>query len=129
MEPNAVQSPGVVSPARNIERVMVDSSSLQSIGYDAERQILVVEFKPKTAEEPQVGTVFFYNGVPADVVERLGQAKSMGQFYAAEIKGKYPSQVMTGKCRCGEPGYIGERCQCGDIVLQIERRRKDCGCD
>ncbi len=126
MEPNVVETPGIISAARGVERVRVDSSSLWALGYDEERQTLSVEFTPRG--DRTIGEVFFYIGVPAEVFEQLAAAKSMGMFYAAEIKGRYPSQVMTGMCRCGEVGYIGERCACGGIVLQVERRRKDCGC-
>lgn len=107
------------SEARAIERVLVDSSNLKSIGYSADRQVLAIEFLSS-------GHVLHYDGVPPAKFEELCAAESRGKFYAKEIKGKYPARPMTGLCsKCGLLGYIGEQCaDCDGIVREIDRTHK-----
>lgn len=106
----------ISSEARTIERLDVDSSNLKSIGYCAERQVLAIEFASS-------GLVLHYDGFPAEKFEELGAAESRGRFYAKEIRGKYPARTMTGMCRCGAKGYIGERCDvCNEsLIREIDR--------
>lgn len=112
------------SEARTIERLAVDSSNLKSIGYSEDRKILAIEFASS-------GHVLHYDGVPLDVFEALGKAESRGQYYARNIKGKYPARPMTGLCpKCAILGYIGEQCAgfegaaCDGIVREIDRTHK-----
>lgn len=93
----------MVDEIDGIGRELVESSTIHSIGYHPERSILAVGFKS--------GAIFHYSTVPSDVALDFYNAGSKGQFYAAYIKGKYPSQKMTGPCRsCGVVGVIGEVC-------------------
>jgi hypothetical protein len=59
-------------------RTPVNSSNLVSIGYDAERKVLEIEFN--------TGSVYQYNGVPESVYRGLMSASSHGQYFDQEIK-------------------------------------------
>jgi len=65
-----------------MERVAVSSSNLASVGYDAESQILEIEFHN--------GGVYQYAGVPEEVYEGLLSADSQGKYFHANIKNNYP---------------------------------------
>lgn len=61
-----------------MEYFAVSSSTIQSIGYDAETMTLAVCFVQ--------GTEYHYHGVPADVVEQLRLAPSAGRFLNEHVK-------------------------------------------
>ncbi len=65
-------------------RRALESSSLASVGYDAERQILEVEFRN--------GRTYRYLEVPELVHRRLLKAPSMGKFFNEEIRDHYRSE-------------------------------------
>jgi hypothetical protein len=67
-------------------RIAVESSSLAAIGYDAERQILELEFV--------TGEVFRYQEVPEEIKQALLAAVSKGSYYTANIKGRYQSEKL-----------------------------------
>lgn len=87
--------------------VPVESSNIHAIGYDPKRKILAVTFKS--------GHTYHYGSVPPEVHEALVQAESIGRYYAAFIKAKYPGEKVTGHCpNCGDLGHIGLEClDCG----------------
>ena len=64
-----------------MERQPVKSTNIVSAGYDADRQILRIEFVR--------GYVYDYHAVPSFVYDLLLDAPSAGRFHNAEIKGKY----------------------------------------
>lgn len=64
-----------------MERQSVSSSLLASIGYDAENEILEVEFNH--------GGVYQYFDVPEDVYEELMNAPSHGVYFSANIRNDY----------------------------------------
>lgn len=64
-----------------MNRQSVDSSNLASIGYDAENEILEVEFKH--------GGVYQYFDVPENVYEELMKADSHGVYFSANIRNDY----------------------------------------
>ncbi|MFD9126658.1 KTSC domain-containing protein [Kitasatospora sp. NPDC059571] len=64
-----------------MEREPVDSTCLRSVGHDAGRRVLEVEFVG--------GTVYHYFGVPGAVVARLLAAPSLGRYFNREIKPRY----------------------------------------
>src|SRR5688572_19728977 len=105
------------SEARTIERIKLDSSNLASAGYDEARQILAIEFASS-------GLVLHYDGFPPEKFGEFAAAESRGRYYAKEIRGKYPARTMTGMCRCGAKGYIGERCDvCNkSTVREVDRQ-------
>ena len=65
----------------NIALQKVESSNVSAYGYDALSRTLAIEFKS--------GGVYHYAGVPVDVYARLVDAKSIGKFIGAEIRGKF----------------------------------------
>ena len=67
-----------------MERRSVDSSVLRAVGYDADHQILEVEFGN--------GRVYRYLRVPELVYRRLMKAPSIGGYYNAEIRDHYASE-------------------------------------
>ena len=69
-----------------MERLTVDSSNLESIGYDVESQILEVEFKHRS--------VYQYFGVPKDVYLKLMNADSHGVFFSANIRNVYKCEKV-----------------------------------
>ncbi len=62
-----------------MKRKPVKSSLLSSVGYDAEKQILEVEFKSK-------GRVYRYKDVPPQKVADMMLDKSIGAFFLTRIK-------------------------------------------
>jgi hypothetical protein len=66
----------------NIKMVSVKSSQIKSVGYDAEKQILYLEFLN--------GTVYEYYKVPEKVhTDLLIPTMSVGKYFFAEVKGKF----------------------------------------
>lgn len=59
----------------------VDSTILRTIGYDAERQLLQIEFQDLSTYQ--------YFDVPAAVYEELAQAPSKGTFFNRSIRPKF----------------------------------------
>ncbi len=64
-----------------MQRVAVASSNLASIGYDAENQVLEVEFKN--------GSIYQYEGVPEFAYSDMMTADSLGSYFNANIKSQY----------------------------------------
>jgi len=64
-----------------MKRQSVKSSNLSSVGYDASKQILEIEFKH--------GGIYQYFDVPQNVYKELMNAVSHGKYFAANIKQDY----------------------------------------
>lgn len=64
-----------------MKRKQVDSSNLASVGYDAENQILEIEFNH--------GGIYKYFDVPEDVYDELMEADSHGRYFVYNIKDDY----------------------------------------
>lgn len=64
-----------------MERTPVSSSNISAIGYDAENQVLEVEFKN--------GTVYSYSGVSSDEYDGFMNTDSKGTYLHANIKNRY----------------------------------------
>ncbi|MDL1976354.1 MAG: KTSC domain-containing protein [Deltaproteobacteria bacterium] len=64
-----------------MEMTSVDSSSVESIGYDEDSSTLQVEFKN--------GGMYQYFDVPEDVFVGLRDAESVGRYLVTTIKGTY----------------------------------------
>jgi len=58
-----------------------ESSNILRFGYEADSQVLCVEFKS--------GGTYQYYDVPEGVFEQMKAAQSKGQFLARGIKGRY----------------------------------------
>jgi hypothetical protein len=63
----------------NMQRQLVISSNLQSVGYDPERKVLEVEFKDD-------GSIYRYSNVPKNIYDNLMQAPSHGSYFSENIK-------------------------------------------
>jgi hypothetical protein len=61
-----------------MKRVAVESRSLQELGYDPDEQVLEVLFHN--------GSLYRYEQVPADVVQALLEADSLGRYFNQEFK-------------------------------------------
>lgn len=107
-------------PKREIPREAVESSNIVSIGYDGRAEQLAVEFKS--------GHIYHYSGVSMDVALSMGVATSKGRFFAANIKGKFPSELMTGICpACHDIGWVNVTCtDCGTrVYAEIDREHRN----
>jgi hypothetical protein len=65
-----------------MERIPVSSRNLSSVGYDADSQTLEIEFNH--------GGVYQYAGVPEGEHQGLMSADSLGKYFNANIKDRYP---------------------------------------
>ena len=70
-----------------MQRVPVNSSNILSIGYDADKQMLEIEFN--------TGRVYRYSGVPPHVYSGLMKASSHGKYFLTYIQGVY-SDIEVG---------------------------------
>lgn len=64
-----------------MERNHVESSNIESIGYDSESQTLEIEFLN--------GSIYQYFDVPEHVYDDLMSSDSQGKYLAHQIKGNY----------------------------------------
>ncbi|WP_454803867.1 KTSC domain-containing protein [Mucilaginibacter phyllosphaerae] len=72
----------------NMRRRQVKSSALQSVGYDAEKHILELEFKEHS------GVWQYLNFKPA-AYKKFINSPSLGSFFVKRIKGKYPEEKVA----------------------------------
>lgn len=66
----------------NFTRLSPDSSNISQGEYNAAEKTLTITFKR--------GGVYRYDGVPEDVALAYKGAESVGKFFFANIKDKYP---------------------------------------
>lgn len=64
-----------------IEMIPVDSSNIESIGWDEVDEELFITFNS--------GSTYVYSEVPKEVFDSMMNAESKGKFFHANIKGKY----------------------------------------
>jgi len=67
-----------------MERKRVHASTIRSVGYDAGRQTLEVEFTS--------GSIVQYSGVSPEVHRRFMSAPSAGSFFQDQIDEHFPSK-------------------------------------
>jgi len=67
----------------------VESSNLESIGYDCDKQVLGVVMK--SAPE----TIYAYNEVPLNTYLELLNSESKGKFFINAIKGKFQFRKIS----------------------------------
>lgn len=67
-----------------MERKRVNASTLRSVGYDAGRQVLEIEFTS--------GSIVQYSGVSPEVHRRFMSAPSPGSFFQDEIEESFPGK-------------------------------------
>ncbi|MGN8071640.1 KTSC domain-containing protein [Mucilaginibacter sp. SG564] len=66
-----------------MQRQVVESSALNSMGYDPSSKILELEFRDS-------GDVWQYFGFPVTAYRKFISADSLGNYFVTKIKGKYP---------------------------------------
>ena len=71
-----------------MKRQHVQSSALESVGYDPEKKILELEFRDN-------GDVWQYFRLPASVYNKFIHADSLGNYFVTKIKGKYREMKVT----------------------------------
>lgn len=59
----------------------VNSSQIKAVGYDAQGQILAVDFHRSG--------IYTYSDVPREIYEGMIAAESVGKFFDVNVKGKY----------------------------------------
>lgn len=69
-----------------MDREFVDSSNIESVGYDEGTQTLEIEFKG--------GSVYEYSGVPEYVYFELKEASSVGSYFNQNIRNDYPTSKV-----------------------------------
>jgi len=70
-----------------MERLPVQSSNIASIGHDADRNVLEVEFKDS-------GRIYEYGNVNVDEAAALLRAKSVGSHFANIIRPVKPATLI-----------------------------------
>ena len=67
-----------------MDRKRVNASNIRSVGYDAAKQLLEIEFSS--------GSVVQYSGVSPELHRRFMGAPSPGSFYQDQIDENFPSK-------------------------------------
>jgi hypothetical protein len=67
-----------------MERKRVNASNIRSVGYDAGRQVLEVEFTN--------GSIIEYSGVSPEVHRRFMSSPSPGSFFQDQIEENFPAK-------------------------------------
>ncbi len=62
--------------------IVVESTTLATVAYDADHEFLQIEFRDRT--------IYRYFSVPADVHEALLRAPSKGGYFNQNIRGQFP---------------------------------------
>lgn len=70
-----------------MEREGVESSNLNSVGYDPDTSTLEIEFKD--------GSVYQYDSVPESEYSGLMDASSKGSYLHQNIKDRYPYRKIA----------------------------------
>jgi len=71
----------------SMERVVVESSSLRSVGYDENARVLEVEFLS--------GRIYSYAGVPPETYDWLMRSKGKGGYFNRMIRDRYAMSDVT----------------------------------
>lgn len=64
-----------------MQRESIQSSCIESVGYDPDHRALEVEFRR--------GGVYAYFGVPLELVRRMAASASIGRFFAEQIRPRF----------------------------------------
>ena len=67
-----------------MDRKRVNASNIRSVGYDAGKQLLEIEFSS--------GNIVQYSGVSPEVHRRFMSSPSPGSFFQDQIDENYPSK-------------------------------------
>ena len=69
-----------------MERKRVSASNIRSVGYDAGKQVLEIEFSS--------GSIVQYTGVSPEVHRRFINSPSPGSFFQDQIDENFPSRKV-----------------------------------
>ncbi len=64
-------------------RRVIESSSIVSVGYDADTEAMEVQFRQ--------GEVYAFSGVPRETYEALVTADSPGDFFNSHVRDAFPA--------------------------------------
>lgn len=78
-------------PMPSIERQQVDSTSIESIGFNARLKMLEVRFRS--------GATYRYLDVPPSVFAAFMKAESKGRFFTQQIRGRYEFKRLEKETR------------------------------
>jgi hypothetical protein len=67
-----------------MERKRINASTIRSVGYDAAKQVLEIEFSS--------GSITQYSGVSPEVHRRFMSSPSPGSFFQDQIDESFPSR-------------------------------------
>ena len=67
---------------------VAQSSHLQNYEYDPNTMTLTIQFTN--------GAIYRYAGVPATEFYNMAQSGGSGTYFWAKIRGRYPTQLITG---------------------------------
>jgi hypothetical protein len=70
-----------------MKRHHVQSTALQSVGYDPDNKILELEFRDN-------GEIWQYFKLPLSVYRRFIHSESLGNYFVTKIKGKYREEKI-----------------------------------
>jgi hypothetical protein len=79
--------PPLVAQQGEIKRQAVESSVLASVGYDAKRRFLEIEFHS--------GAIYRYLEVPEEIHKGLLAAESKGRYFGASIRDKFKTERVN----------------------------------
>jgi hypothetical protein len=79
----------LIAQQDEIKRQPVESSVLATVGYDARRRLLEIEFRS--------GAIYRYLEVPGEIHSRLLAAESKGHFFGANIRDKFRSERVKAR--------------------------------
>ena len=71
----------------NMQRPKYGSGRIHEIGYDEDSETLVVRFRR--------GGTYYYDGVDADIFEKLQGNASPGAYFDSAIKGKFKHRKVS----------------------------------
>jgi hypothetical protein len=69
-----------------MERKVVRSTNVASVGYDPKSKVLEIAFKS--------GGVYQYSGVPVERYQKLMKAKAIGHYFVTDIRPWYPCEKV-----------------------------------
>jgi len=95
-----------------VEYKSVESSTIRTIGYDAELELLEITFNS--------GATYRYTGVPATIANTLLNAESKGSYFSVNIRSNYPCERLHLET-CGK--YLN--CTAPNCACYCHKQRRD----
>lgn len=76
-----------------MDRIIVESSNIASLGFQENLHILEVEFKGHGGKP---NSVYAYEDVPTEIWQAFLGSPSKGKFFQETIRGKYKTTKISG---------------------------------